>query len=635
MSILTAEFLSDYDPLDVPWGPLGYVVYKRTYAREVEGEDRREEWPETIARVIQGANDIGAGLNKAEAERLFEHLFYLRGSVGGRMLWQLGTANVERFGGDSLVNCWYTELSDVADFGWMFDRLMLGGGVGFSIKNGANLGFVEDAQVTHEATNDADFIVPDKREGWAELLMKVLRAYLNGGESFTYSTVLIRPEGTPIKTFGGKASGPAPLVQGVDDIQTILSGAVGRVLRPVEVLDIANIIGSIVVSGNVRRSAQIAIGDGRSPGFLDAKRWDLGDIPTWRAMSNNSVDTAHPSHLPEAFWEGYQGNGEAYGLLNTQTARQMGRTGEQRPDRSIMGFNPCAEIALADRESCNLAEIFLPRIDGIAQMTDLAMLLYKVQKAVAALPYLDPRSNDITHKNMRLGLGVSGTAQATDSQRGYLDETYRDLSNFDEAWSEANGWPMSARLTTVKPSGTLSLLAGVTPGIHPAFSRFHIRRVRMASNDPVFDWCREMGFAWEWQRNFDGSEDVKTAVVEFPVEYPEDTMTADKMTAIEMLEEQAWLQATWADNAVSVTVYYAPEELPEIRAWLDENWHKVKSVSFLLKDDHGFAQAPIEAITQEEYIDRLKDINSHRLMVGGGESVLLEADCEGGSCPIR
>lgn len=629
-----------HHPLLESFNGLGYVVYKRTYARPVYGDDgsveRTEEWYETVQRVVDGAQAIGAGLTEIEAERLYDHIWNLRGFPGGRMLWQLGTDNIERLGGDSLVNCWFTNLHSVDDYVWMFNRLMLGGGVGFSVTQVERLGHVQSGAARRVDGFDADFIVPDNREGWGELLRRAMEANFNGTE-FTYSTDAVRPEGAPIKTFGGKASGPGELVDGVDKIQAIMQGADGRALTSVEALDIANVIGSIVVSGNVRRSAQIAIGSAVDTGYLMAKRWDLGGIPNYRAMSNNSVAVANFQDIPDLFWEGYHGNGEAYGLVNIHAARKQGRSGERMFDETVEGFNPCAEIPLAHRESCNLAEIVLPHMESAAQMVDVATLLYKVQKAVAALPYLDPESDRVTNANMRLGLGVTGVAQATELQMGFLDPTYTWLRKFDAMWSAERGHPESKRLTTVKPSGTLSLLAGVTPGGHPGFSEYHIRRVRMAANDPVLEWCQNRGYQWEWQRDYDGSEDRKTAVVEFPVALPASAVTAGSLSAIDQLKMQARLQEEWADNAVSVTVYYKLEEIEAIKKYLAVHWPKIKSVSFLLHSDHGFDQAPMEEISGAEYeaeIERLADVADFTWLTGG-VSDLMDSDCATGACPVR
>ena len=637
---LSEEFLSPYTSKTPPWGfdGLGYIVYKRSYARLLEDKEHTtEEWWQTLRRVVNGAEAIGAGLTEAESERLFDYMFNLKASVGGRMLWQLGTANNERLGGDSLVNCWYVDLTKPEDFSWMFERLMLGGGVGFSVTDPSALGTVRQGTVQHINEPDADFIVPDKREGWAQAVLLALRTYLGGKAASTYlsyNTSLVRPAGAAIRTFGGKASGPGILVEGVEKITAVLNGAVGRNLTSVEVLDIANIIGSVVVAGNVRRSAEIALGRPDDVNYLNAKRWDLGTIPMHRSMSNNSVVVDAINELPEEFWEGYSGNGEPYGMFNLTASRMFGRVPEILPDQSIVGTNPCAEIGLANRESCNLSEVFLPNVTSEEELVDITRLIYKVQKAIAAMPYLDRESDEITSQNMRLGLGVTGIAQAQD-KLGWLGTTYTALRSFDRIWSAANGWPESVRLTTVKPSGTLSLLAGVTPGVHPGFSQYHIRRVRMSVGAPLLQYCSDLGYTVEWVRNLDGSRSDTTKLVEFPCQFPQDTMLAEDVSAVQQMELQQTLQEQWADNSVSVTIYIKPGELGEVRSYLESHWRTMKSVSFLLHTTHGFDQAPLEAINKEDYTRMVEGLVTSTEGPQGGMSELLDDECLSGACPIR
>ena len=633
--MLSETFLNSYTLKQAPWGfnGLGYIVYKRTYARIVdEDTGATEDWVQTCQRVIDGANEIGAELSDDESERLFDYMFNLKGMPGGRMLWQLGTPNNFRLGGDSLCNCWFVDVQKPEDFAWMFERLMLGGGVGFSILNPHRLGVVRQGAVDNHDVSDADYIVPDKREGWSECLLRAIKTYLGSEDDpteFSYSTQLIRPAGAPIRTFGGTASGPGILVEGITKISAVLNGAVGRSLSSTEVLDICNIIGSVVVAGNVRRSAEIALGSPFDIDFLSAKRWDLGNVPPHRAMSNNSIVTSNIAGVPDVFWEGYKGNGEPYGLFNLDASRKYGRRNEIREDKTIEGTNPCAEIGLANRESCNLAEIMLPNIDSQEELIDISQLLYKVQKAVASLPYLDRESDEITSKNMRLGLGVTGITQALD-KLDWLSPAYEALRDFDTQWSTYKEWPESVRLTTVKPSGTLSLLAGITPGIHPGYSKHHIRRVRMASTDPLLDYCEQRGYYVEWVEN-----DDRTKVVEFPCKFPEGTTLASDMTAIQQLELQCRLQEEWADNAVSVTVYIQPGELESVQEFLKENWGTMKSVSFLLHSDHGFTQAPLEEIDQDQYEEMLGRVNKEEILVSAGFSELLDDDCSTGACPVR
>jgi hypothetical protein len=278
----------------------------------------------------------------------------LKGTVAGRFLWQLGTETVNRLGLASLQNCAFVTVDKPEAFTWAFDLLMLGAGVGFNIQREYvyKLPTVnENFKAPQRQDNaSAEFIVPDTREGWVELLRRTLDAAFGRGEkdTFTYSTQLVRGKGVPIKGFGGVASGPEDLVWGIREISRILENRAGKQLRPVDCLDIMNIIGSVVVSGNVRRSAQIAIGDCDDLDFLRAKRWDLGNIPSWRAMSNNSVVCNNFDRLPEEFWEGYRGNGEPYGLVNLKLSRTIGRSGDRRyRDPDVRGFNPLNASGLA------------------------------------------------------------------------------------------------------------------------------------------------------------------------------------------------------------------------------------------------------------------------------------------------
>lgn len=642
MSLLTYDFINSYSQKQVPWGfgGLGEIVYLRTYSRKVDGTDRTETWVETLKRIIDGAVEIGVPFTQQEAESLFDHMFNLRCSVSGRALWQLGTPLVSKLSGTSLNNCFFTNIEKIEDFELLFDYLMLGGGVGFSVERSKihDLPKVKQVEkIVAERTNDADFIIPDSRQGWRELLSKVLESYFVTGKSFTYSTILIREFGAPLKTFGGTASGPGALVEGIADICKVLNNRVGKKLRSVDVLDICNIIGRIVVSGSSRRSAQIAIGDPDDVLFLRAKNWGSGDIPAWRSNSNNSIYADAYNEIMPELWRGYDGTGEPYGLLNRKLARTYGRVGEKNPDPTIEGFNPCAEIALGDGESCNLSTIFLPNIDSLSQFKEISKLLYMIQKQISKLSYPYEKTNTIVHKNSRLGQSVTGILQCDEEKIGWLDEVYKYIKNFDKEYSAKNGWGPSVRLTTVQPSGTLSLLPGVTPGIHPAFAPYYIRRVRFNSVDPLVEVCRKRGYKIVWDKGLDGREDHTKYVVEFPCKSPENSVLAKNMTAVDQLEWVKKLQTIWADNAVSVTVYYRKEELESIKEWLSKNYDKsIKSVSFLLHVDHNFVLPPYEEISENEYnlaISKL-DLSIPAVVVPEIELLSLD-DCATGACPVR
>ena len=637
-------------PPETPWSSVGYLTYKRTYARRIDENDpesRTEEFPETVNRILTACDtQLHVGFTDEEKFKLAHHLLTLKGSVAGRFWWQLGTGTVERLGLASLQNCAFVVVDHpIVPFTWAMDMLALGSGVGYNIQKEHvdKLPAVREWFKAPIRVDDggADFIIPDSREGWVRFLAKTLKAaFLSERKekgSFTYSTQAIRGKGKPIKGFGGTANGPEELCWGIDQISKVLMRRAGKKIRPIDALDIMNIIGFIIVAGNVRRSAQIAIGDPDDVEYLLSKRWDMGTIPKWRAMSNNSVVCDDIRDLHEYFWDGYSGKGEPFGLINLKLSRKVGRLGEtDYPDPEVQGYNPCAEQSLASYETCCLAEVFLPNITSKEEFLEVITMLYRICKHSLALPAHHKETEDIVHKNMRMGIGLTGVLQASEEQKSWMDEGYKHLRDYDKRYSEIHGFKPSIKLTTVKPSGTLSLLPGVTPGVHPGYAQYMYRRIRIASESPLLDVCRKHGYPIEFQKNLDGSDDYNTQVVTFPFSYPEGTKLESDMTALTQLAEVRKLQEKWSDNSVSCTVYYKMEELPAIREYLAKHYkNNHKSLSFLLHSGHGFAQAPFEAISKEVF-DALNE-NTIKItsVEGNTTSSIDESDCAGGACPIK
>lgn len=633
------------DNIETPWGEIGYITFKRTYARRLREDNSNsptEELSDVVKREISACNkQLHVGFSKEEEELYYRTRMQLKWSVAGRFMWQLGTKTVDKLGLPSLQNCAGVVVdSPIRPFTWTFEMLMLGSGVGYNIQKQYVYQLPKlkkKIRVERLDTADADFIVPDTREGWVKLLGRLLKAHFYGSEGFTYSTQLIRSKGALIKSFGGLSSGPEELCWGINEIHKILNSRSGQKLRPIDCLDIMNIIGFVVVSGNVRRSAQIAIGDYDDLEFLQAKRWDLDSIPNWRSMSNNSVACDDTSKLPQQFWETYN-QGEPYGLINLRLSRLIGRTGEiQFPDPNVVVFNPCAEQSLNNYETCCLSEIYLPNISSYEELLKVLELTYRVNKHSLALHCTLKETESIVNSNMRMGIGVTGVLSSTEEQISWLKNAYIWLREYDVSYSKTNNFPISIKLTTVKPSGTLSLLPkGITPGAHcsPA-GPYYIRRIRIASNSNLIYVCKLHGYNIESQINFDGSEDKSTMVVEFPCKVPEGTPIASEFNWRDQLDIIKRLQSEWSDNSVSCTVYYRKEDLEEIKQYLNDNYSdNFKTLSFLLYHGHGFKQAPYETISKELYnnlVAKVKPITSIEIK----ESDFDIQDCDNGSCPIK
>jgi ribonucleoside-triphosphate reductase len=340
---------------DIPWSSIGYIVFKRTYARQLDPDlpmdSPSEEWEDVIDRILESCEtQFDCGFTLDEEDRIKSYMMDLKFTPAGRFLWTAGTPVIAKYGLGALQNCAGTVVDKpIEPFCWTFEQLMLGSGVGVNLQREYvdKLPIIRNWFKTPRNIKDlgADFIVPDSRAGWVKLLGKTLKAAFlskhkdNG--TFTYSTQIIRSKGEAIKGFGGTASGPVILVEGIKKIGKVLEKRRGKKLKSVDVLDIITIIGSITVAGNVRRSAILCIGDHNDIEFINAKNWNLGNVPNHRAMSNNSVACDDIEKLPKEFWNTYKEGGEPIGLINFDLSRSCGRLGEtEYLDEKVKVFNP-------------------------------------------------------------------------------------------------------------------------------------------------------------------------------------------------------------------------------------------------------------------------------------------------------
>lgn len=628
------------DTPEKPWSNLAQVIYKRTYSRRLK-DDITENWKDTVLRVIDGNIRKYRGTNlleKNEEDRLFYYIYNRKAMPAGRGLWFSGSEAHDRLGGAGLVNCWGTTADNIENFVMAQDLLMLGGGVGMSVEHKYVSKLPRPKKgvvIKHELTNDADFIVPDSREGWCSLLRKVLNSYFVTGKSFTYSTICIRGKGEAIKGFGGTASGPLDLVEFIKKISTLLDERVGKAIRPIDAADMLCLIAEMVVAGNVRRSALLILGDCWDKLFLRAKRWDLGLIPSQRGNANFSVVCDDVEDLHPEFWKSYE-HGEPFGIVNRTNIQTYGRMGEEKKDTGVV-VNPCAEISLENGEPCNLTECFLPNLDSVQEFKEAARLMFRWSKRITCEDYHNPTNDKVIKKNRRVGVGITGCLQAPKLFKPeILDLVYQTIQKENTAYSKALGVPESIRTTTVKPSGTVSLVGDVTPGIHPAYSRHYIRRVTIAANDPLVAILKAGGHHLEPKALLDGKLDHGSLIAEFPVKVSDETPCADEdFDTWKQLEILKTAQKYWSDNSVSVTVYYDNESLPKVKEWVAENLSEIKTISFLLHTGHGFVQAPYEPISEERFnsiVAKLQPLNLEQLQVA--EDLDLD-ECSGGSCPIK
>lgn len=618
------------------WSNLASVVYRRTYARKDNGT--LENWNQTVERVIAG-NVRGKNVPEQEVQELLRLAKERKAGPAGRGYWFSGAPSHAQIGGAALNNCWFFTSEDWENFVIAQDLLMLGGGVGLSVEHQftSRLPKVrKDVLIVHKPTKDADFIVPDSREGWCELTRRCLESFFVTGRSFTYSTVCVRGYGEKIVGFGGVASGPLPMISFIENLSNILIPRAGKHVRPMDAADIITAIGEMVVAGNVRRSAIIILGDGWDKEYLKAKRWDLGDIPTHRACANYSVICDDTEDLHPLFWKTYE-QGEPFGIVNRKNMQKYGRMGELKADSAI-GVNPCAEATLESGEPCNLTEMALPNIEGEDEFIAASRLMQRYAKRVTLEHYHHKVSSDVIKRNRRTGNGITGCLASTLFTPATLDRAYAAIQDEDEKYSRELGISKSKRTTVVKPSGTMSKVLDCMgyEGIHAAYSRFFIQRVRFAANDALVPKLRAAGHFIEPSKKFGGGIDPQTLVADFYIATPSDRPVADEdWDTWKQLDVLKMAQKHWADQAVSVTVYYRREDIPQLKTWLSGNLQHLKSISFLCHSDHGFLQAPKEAITEAQYSklsDKIKPIDVDAI----GEGAMLEGvECEGGVCPVR
>lgn len=545
-------------------------------------------------------------------------------------------------GGVVTGNCWFTTLYSIDDWCWTANQLMLGGGVGVGLSDidsfpavsgrggkfaiwcaNEHPNFFEVAPEGPSYLNGHTprYVCEDSREGWIEALRRTLTAAFKGSD-LVIDVSGIRARGKLIRTFGGTACGPGPLAQLLRAAWNIVRGAAGRKLSSVEALDITNHIGLCIKAGNVRRSALIVLGQVQDREFRDAKK-DGQAVKSHRHTSNNSIVFQSWDQIENFNWDELVEDNIVYGepgILNLPLGRKT--------DPGVLGVNPCGEVLLHDRESCNLAEVFPAKFEhGTDAITVFRLVTrYCLRQRLTELS--DPKANAVQKKTMRLGVGLGGICDF-DWTPELLAKWYGACRREADDYADELGVIRPIAVTTVKPSGTTSLLNGSDPGIHAAHANHYLRRVRIAKNDPMAPAMMQARVPYE-EDQYDTSG--HTWVFAFPMK-SDSRVTKDTETIRDQLERQATVQEWWSDNAVSATISFDPEtERAEMAQRLKEYVPRLKSTALLPKVN-GYVQAPYETIDAATYREAARKIDhASRLVLGGDIEV---EECAGGACPIR
>lgn len=640
---------------DIYGTPVGEVVFLRTYSRKKD-DGTKESWFDVCRRVIEGMFTIqkrhcvdnllpwDEGKAVATALDAFERMFNFKWLPPGRGLWMMGTPLVmEQRNSAALQNCAFvsTYLEEgeriSTPFAFLMEASMLGIGVGFDYQ-----GMHNEIRVSRPLEeNPYHMVIEDSREGWVESVRRLIDSYtVKGARSVEFDYSLIRPAGSPIKTFGGTAAGHEPLKRLHESIREVLDKRHRAILTGRDIADIGNLIGVCVVSGNVRRSAELLLGDVYDKEFLHLKNYDRNpDRAGHGWMSNNSVRVNRYDDL-SAIEEGIALNGEP-GVVWIDTSREYGRLADapNYKDMKVAGYNPCAEQSLESYECCTLVETFIDRHDGLEDYLQTLKVAYLYAKTVTLLPTHWPRTNAVMQRNRRIGTSVSGVTNFLDNGdmttlRHWLNNGYAEVKRLDDVYSSWLGVRESVKTTTVKPSGTVSLLAGSSPGAHwPVGGTYHLRRVTFSSDDPMVQSFRDAGYTVEDSVYTPGS-----VVVEFPI-LSRARRSEKDVSVWEKAMLAGELQRWWSDNSVSVTVSFDKEtersQIGPILRWGSGN---LKTVSFLPMGNETYPQMPYENLDDEQWCDRINRNVFHVDMSiaygGAAKDAIGEAFCTTDACEM-
>ena len=582
------------------------VIAASRYARFIPEKQRRETWEETVDRLI-GYLETKVPDLKEELKDIRKAVLNLEVMPSMRLLMTAGEA-CER-DNISAYNCSYLAVNNKRAFSEALYILMNGTGVGFSCER-QEIAHLPVIPETIQECNDI-IVVGDSKLGWAKSFKKLLSSLWEGDiPTIDYSQV--RPAGARLKTFGGRASGPAPLKRLFDFVIDTFKEAKGRKLTSIEVHDIMCMIGEIVVVGGVRRSALISLSN------LTDRRMREAKIGAWwtdnahRGLANNSVAYTEKPDV-ETFMEEWLSlvkskSGER-GIFNRIAAQKQANKWGRRDETLSYGTNPCSEIILRDKQFCNLSEVVVRQDDTEATLKDkirIATILGTIQSTLTNFKFLSAEWQHNTQEERLLGVSLTGImdCKITSNPDPKMLERLRDEARkTNEEYAGRLGIETSASITCVKPSGTVSQLVDAASGIHGRHNDFYIRRIRMDKKDPIYNFLLEQGVYCEDEVHRPDS----TAVFSFPMKAPKGAITRNDWTAIEQLENWLVYQRHWCEHKPSVTISVKDDEWVEVGAWVWKYFDEISGVSFLPHSDHTYQQAPYEDCSKDVYQSLLKD----------------------------
>lgn len=679
--MVTDEFVSNYKHKKSPMGRLGDFVYYRTYSRFLDDAGRREYWWETVRRAVEYNTSL-LPTSRKEAEALFDNIFNLKQFLSGRTFW-VGNTNVAKFYPLANFNCAFETITSVDDFRDLFYLLMVGAGVGARVlpEDVAALPkFRTSFEVIHrdytpveaKDRNDytalnfhddarAEITIGDSKEGWAQAL-KFFLELISSHEYRHIETVLIdycnvRPKGEKLRTFGGSASGHESIKIMFNKISTVIRNRNDEgdkvALRPIDCMDICNIIGENVVVGGVRRTAEMIIIDADDKECIDAKsslyrqvdgKWEVNKDVIHRQMSNNSIYYKRKPTREKLHWqiEKMRYSGEP-GWVNGESAAK------RRPN--MAGVNPCGEILLDSNGVCNLTTVNVYSFvkDGVldeASLFEAQRLSARAGYRMTCVELELPRWNHVQTRDRLLGCSLTGWQDmvnavgfSKEDEAKLLAKLRRVAREAADEYARSLDHNPPILVTTVKPEGTLSQLPAVSSGVHYSHSEYFIRRVRINAHDPLVRVCEELGYPVYPEVGQDWSTCV-TKVVEFPIKSPEGKTKYD-VSAIEQLENYKMFMENYVDHNCSITVSVRNDEWEDVEEWVWNNWDDLVAVSFLPLDDSFYELLPYEAISEEEYTKRVKEMKPFiPSLIQKYEVVETDLDigddgCENGVCPVR